>query len=117
MGGFLLGRLPRGLGGARAPSGRFGQGLCQPLPGAAGVADTQAVDHVQQLVHEVQLLLGTGPALGREGHMYSVARCARGPLLPQQASSPPGFHLAGLWTGSGPLAQQDRWWMWPRHIC
>ena len=39
-----------------------------------------------------------------------------GPITSWQIS-PPGFHLAGLWTGSGPLAQQDRWWMWPRHIC
>lgn len=81
--------VSRGLGGARAPGGRFGQGLCQALPGAAGVADTQAADHVQQLVHEVQLLLGAGPALGREGHMHSLAQCARGPLLPQWASSSP----------------------------
>ena len=96
-------------------SGQFRQGLCQALPGAAGAADTQAADHVQQLVHEVQLLLGAGPALGREGHMHSLSQCARGPLLPQWASSPPGFHLASLWTGSGHPAQQDRQWMWPRH--
>lgn len=46
----------------------------ESLPGASS---GQAVDCIQQLVHEAQLLLGTGLALGREGHMHSLAWHAR----------------------------------------
>lgn len=78
-----------------------GRPIPNPLPGAAGASDSQAPDHIQQLVHEAQLLLGAGPALGREGRMHSLARCAR--------SAPPTSepHPALLRTGSRPLAQQD----------
>ena len=64
-----------------------GRARPEPLPEAAGASDSQAPDHVQQLVHEAQLLLGTGPALGREGHMHSLARHA---TCPQPAAGPAG---------------------------
>lgn len=45
----------------------------KPVPEVGGASDGQAPDYVQQLVHEVQLLLGGGQALSRKHHMHSQA--------------------------------------------
>lgn len=48
-------------------------GPSTPLPRATGAPNGQVPDGIKQLVHEVQLLLGAGTALGKEGHRHSVA--------------------------------------------
>lgn len=44
--------------------------LLGPLPGITGISNGQALHSIKHLAHELQLLLGTGITLDREGHTH-----------------------------------------------